>query len=40
MKNEFKVYHIEIVVTDPDVNEKKLRWLLEEAGDVQQIRVG
>jgi hypothetical protein len=40
MKNEFKVYHIEIVVTDPNVNENKLRWLLEEAGDVQQIRVG
>jgi hypothetical protein len=40
MKDEFKVYHIEIVVTDPDVNENRLRWLLEEAGDVQQIRVG
>ena len=37
MEDEFRVYRIEIVVTDPDVNEKKLRWLLEEAGDVQRI---
>ncbi len=37
MENESKTYYIEIVVSDPDVNEKKLKWLLEEAGEVQQI---
>lgn len=37
MEDEFRVYYIEIVVTDPDVDKKKLRWLLEEAGDIQQI---
>jgi hypothetical protein len=37
MENEFKTYYIEIVVSDPDVDKNKLRWLLEEAGDIQQI---
>jgi len=37
MSDSTRVYQIEVVATDPDVNEKKLRWLLEEAGDIQQI---
>lgn len=30
-------YTIEIEVTDPDVNPRTLRWLLDEAGEVGQI---
>jgi hypothetical protein len=32
-----KTYTITIEVTEPDVSEKKLRWLLEEAGTVTDI---
>jgi hypothetical protein len=32
MKNEFKVYHIEVVATEPYVDIKLLRWLLEVDG--------
>jgi len=34
-----RVYRIEIVVSDPDTNGKKLRWLLEEAGEVRDIKM-
>jgi hypothetical protein len=37
MTDSIRVYYIEIVVTDPEVDKNKLRWLLEEAGDIQQI---
>ena len=33
-----RVYTITLVVTDREVTEKKLRWLLEEAGDVHAIK--
>ena len=32
-----QIYTITIVVTNPEITEKKLRWLLEEAGEVQTI---
>lgn len=37
MDNEFRVYKIELVVSDPDINTAKIRWLLEEAGDINFI---
>jgi hypothetical protein len=37
--DEFKVYKIELIVTDPDINTAKIRWLLEEAGEINYIEV-
>lgn len=34
---EFRVYKIELVVTDPDVSAKTIRWLLNEAGEINSI---
>lgn len=33
-----RVFTITLVVTDLDITEKKLRWLLEEAGEVHSIK--
>jgi len=32
MENELRVYHIEVVATEPYVDTKLLRWLLETDG--------